>query len=645
MRCSRTPVITLLAAAVLAPAAPAAAQQPVAPSTVFTDGRIDAPTSAALPDGRVALAWTNTLGSGDTTLGVVRPAGQLAPTTPQVLGTGAAAEDLRLLPGGPPSSPLLTVLHAGAEQTVQTLRLDRDAFSTPVSPLGVDAKGRYPSAARCPNGTTAFAYQRTVSLAPATYAVHSWRGDDVGRRGAAGVTGDDSSDFDQAPIVTCDRNEQPLLAYADDPDAASPVAGDRLIVRPLDGGPLLLDRTTAGGGYASTPDARFAPDGRLWILWTEAIGGSSTIYVATRAPGDDGPVSISTLATNKEASALFFDPSGNTHVVLVDPFDVEWTVRTSAPGTGTFGGAVQLPAAGGASGRVITGHPDGRPRLLSIANEGPNRAYRLLGIPPAGSGSGSSPVILRASGGATFSYLPSGDLFAAAADDHGGGQRLLEGGLDSGAPPRLDDLDVPALAAPGVPTRLRVRASDPLGLSAFSWKVDGHTLTEQDTAHIFTEPGTYAVEVRAVDRAGNLSELTRTVRVLNPDAVTIPHVIAPTPSTVRDTTAPKLRSGVATRGRKGKAKQKVTVKFSADETVAADVELIGTFKRGKAKGTLILKATRVATLNPNTARTLALGIPKGLDKSVVKRKLLVRLTLTDLFGNRTQKSVAVKLAK
>lgn len=643
---SRPAVLPLAALALLAGPGSALAAEPTAvePRVAYTDSRIELPVSAALPDGRVALAWTNSATNGDSTLGLVRPAGGVLPTAPQVLGTGVAAEDLRLLGDGPANNPLLTSFQAGDSQTVVTMRLGKDSFATPTPVLGLEARGRYPTSARCPDGSTVFGYQRTNS-SPTSYTVHSWRADALGRQTVIGATGVDSPDADQAPVVTCDRTDTPLLAYGADPDGAASLEGEELIVRALDGGAPILQRETAPGGYASTPDARLAPDGRMWSAWTEGVGGSSTVYVATRAPGSNAAPTVTALDTDMEISRLFFDPAGNTHLVLVDPHTLEWTVRTAAPGSSTFAGSVQLPEATGSSGRVLTGHPDGRPRLM-LTRGGPNGTtdYHLLGIAPAGSGNSLSPRILRVNGDASFSWLPTGDLFAAGVQESGpNSAQLIEGGLDGGEP-TLADLDVPPVAVPAVPTRMRVKASDPLGLRDFSFEVDGEKYTEQDIAHTFTHPGTYDITVTAVDRAGNVAVLTRSIRVLDPVQV----IVQPEPEIViapREVKAPTLLRAAASRGSKGKAKQKVTIKFGVDETVAADVELIGSFKKGKSKATLVLKATRVEGIRAGTARPIALGIPKGLDKVVVKGKLLVRITLTDLAGNRTQKSIAVKTVK
>lgn len=82
--------------------------------------------------------------------------------------------------------------------------------------------------------------------------------------------------------------------------------------------------------------------------------------------------------------------------------------------------------------------------------------------------------------------------------------------------------------------------------------------------------------------------------------------------------------------------------MTSSEAAAADLELIGTLKRGKEKGTLVLRSARVGGVAAGKQQAVALKIPKSLGK-LVGSKLSVRVTLTDAAGNRTVTTAPVKV--
>lgn len=644
-------------------AEPASALVPVPTRTVLEVNRIDSPTSAALPDGRLLLGWTNGTNSGDTTNAQVRPSGGVLPPTFQTLRTGGSSESLRFVPGGPVESPVITTFQEPDSRSPFNAKLDGDTFTTQTPILsGTFSTGRFPSYTRCPDQTTAFAYQFTGTGTPQLYTAVARLADAKGAVGATSFVGIGSPDSFQDPTVTCDQNV-PLFAYANDRDGDAGPQGKRLQVRQLSlGGPAVLDRMTADGVNASAPEARVAPNGRLWIVWTEfPNAGTPTTYFSTRAPGATGAATApAVLDATGQTESLFFDAAGNTHVLVENRTmgSASYGIRTAAPGASTFGPVQELLPPASQTAELLTGHPDGNPRLLVIkrgsapTNE---RSYELRGIPQAGSGSDATPVGFVHNGFRTASFLPSGDLFMAGSHEVAPQRvELREGGLDTGAPPTLTGVQVPSVAAPGEAIALAIDARDPLGLSTFAWTVDGQTLSDQDTSFTFPRPGTYVVTARAVDRAGNASELTRTVRVLDPAAVSpgtaeFADAVAArggvlTPAPAPDTTAPTLTKATAIRGRRGKAKGKITVSLSGSEVAAADLELVGTLKRGKQNGRLILKSARIGALAAGAATRATLTVPTSLSR-LVANKLSVRVTLTDSAGNRSVKTVPVTTAK
>jgi len=483
--------------------------------------------------------------------------------------------------------------------------------------------------------------------------------DGAGRLAGGSYNGPLALDPYQDNKVTCDLSNLPLWSYTVDTDDTGTADTLHLRVRDIKPGGTgaLLDRTLALGVSSSGIDARVARDGRAWLVWSEYTGSTGVTYVATRAPGASGLAAAPTVLDASGADAqLFFDAAGNTHVFLQhpgatpsDPYT--YGVRTAPLGSGSFGPEQPISVPANSYPQLLLGTPDGNPRLLLSASTGaPSylNTYAIEGIPSAGSNEPLTQIGMTPSTYAAFTYLPSGDLLSIGAhtidSDHA---ELYEGGLDTGSPPTLDNLAVPGLAAPNVPTPLSVDASDPLGLSSFSWTVDGHTLSDQHTSYVFPAAGSYVVKARAVDRAGNATELSRTIRVLDPAAVT--------PGTPEFNTAvlavggsldrtPPSFTATATRGKTGKTAKSVAVTVKPNEVVAADVELIGSLKRGGQKGTLVLKSAHLAKISAGSSQTLSLAIPPSL-AALVGNKLSARITLTDLAGNHAQKLVTVTRSK
>lgn len=662
------PACAVIAMAVLGGAiAPAvgSAATPVTPRVVLESPRIATVSSAALPDGRVLVAWDSGLSTGDTLSAAVRPAGGVLPARPQVLRRNQTTEHLAFLPGGPADQPVLLSFQDTEQTTPHQILLDGDHFATQFAILrgGPSARGRFPSYARCPDGTTAFSYQLSYDTTPGTPATFDSQGflADAGGRLAPGTlsaTGP-NKDYYQEPRITCDRTELPLLSVASDPDGQGTVSGERLRVVPLRGPATpLLERNLPPGASANSPEARVAPDGRVWILWTEPNAGSLVTYIATRDPGATGPVTTpAVLDASGKASTLFFGAGGSAHVLIRHTGaggTLRYGIRTVVPGptSDSFGPEEPLVPEGKHSVRLLTDHPDGRPRLLVVSRDADNVAsFAVQGIPQAGSTEPLTSLGFQVDGSFTTSYLPSGDLFIAGREQLTPTQyELREGGLDTGAPPTLTNVTVPGTAVPGEPTALSIDARDPLGLSAFTWTVDGRTITDEDTTHTFAAPGTYVATAKAVDRTGATTELSRTIRVLDPAAVTPgteafrEAVTGAGGAVAVDRAAPALSRASAVRGRKGKAASSVAVQVSPSEAVALDLELVGTLKRGGAKGQLVLKSTRVASAPAGTTAKASLKVPAALTR-LVSGKLSVRITATDASGNRTQRTVAVTRAK
>lgn len=663
----------VVAGALVAAAAPAsAALSSVPPRGTYETNRIDSPEAAALPDGRVVVGWFNGTNNGDTTLAMIRPAGGLLPMVPQVLRTGYSGEDFSFTRGGPANDPVLITWQDGDSRTPFRVKLDGLQLTTQ-TPIfsGTYGTGRFPRYVRCPDGSTVFSYQFTNTGPPASYTSSARFANADGSFNGGSFGSASTPDYYQDPTVTCDRGV-PLFATAiaaDDQQGA--VAPEQLRVQHIGpgGGTLLNTPTKAPHAYAGAPDARVAPDGRVWIKWSESPVNPSSdtkTYLTTRAPGATGALPVPASPFFTEANAyvgdFFFDAAGNTHLLISreSASGTSYAIRTAPAGSATFGPEQPLLPAGEHYVRLLTDHPDGNPRLLVI-KQGPapdyKSAYELRGIPQAGSGDSVTPISFDGVGFPSATFLPAGDLFIVGVEEPTPTTaRLVEGGLDTGVPPTIDAIKVPGLAGAGEPTDISVDARDPLGLGSFSWTVTGGalpapiTLGTQHATIPALQPGTYEVKARAVDRVGAATEVTRALRVLDPAAVTpgttdFSDAVARGGGAVSiDRTPPGVTKLTATRGRSGKAKRTVTMSVTVDEGAAADVEALGTLKKGKARGTLILASRAIRQLAAGKATELKFAVPASLAK-LVKDKLSLRVTVTDLAGNRTQQTVAVKVAK
>lgn len=620
---------------------------------------MDEPTVAALPDGRALVGWRNGNNNGDAANVIVRPAGGVLPATYQPLQRGYAPRQLGFLRGGPASNPVLTWFDEGNERRPFLSRLEGDRLTTPsdVFSPGSKIEGQDLSYARCPDRSTVLGFQFThnPNTARRTYSAYAALGDENGALAdPLPKVFSTSLDSGQKPTVTCDRNISPIVAYVNDHDGIDTVCGDQITVRNVRvEDEVLLNRTLPPGTEAFGVDARIAPNGRLWIMWNETQGKETKTWVATRPPGKAGPVGPPTvLDASGYTETLFFGAGGTTHVLVYERRSDERVrigVRTAAAGADTFGQPDWLVDYDLQLASVITDHPDGLPRLFirRLTNvKTDESSFAVQGIVAAGSTEAYTPLnfSLR-EGPAAATYLPSGDLFVAGGTRVGADRVLLrEGGLDTGAPPSLDPVSVTGTVLPGEPTTLSARAFDPLGLASFTWTVDGKTYTDQQVTHTFATPGTYVATVRAIDRAGNASEVTRTIRVTEPATPTGGEVNGGT----TDRIAPRLSAVSATRGRRGAAARTVTLKLTPNEAVAVDFELLGKTqakpKGGRRQRQVVLRSGRVAKAAAGKPATAKLKLPVRLPRGTTGA-FTVRVTVTDFAGNRTVRSVAVKRAK
>lgn len=635
-------ISTALLALSATAAAPAAADAltPVDPKVAFSANRIDSPSLTTLPDGRALVGWTNGTNSGDTAFAAVRPAGDvLGP--PQVIGNGYSHEDVRFTGG---DHQPLAYYNDGLSSEPRLLRLEGSTFAGPGPFFTINAPGRFPSLARCDDGGLVVAYQTGRA---GEYRVVSKYLNPAGVSNVTYSTGPTPDPF-MKPIASCPGNV-PFVGHAyDDPDDAGPETGRVRLLQLGTSGGYAINRTLADGARGSSPVARVAPDGRAWATWSESAGTTYSAKVATRAAGGtafDAPVD---LGANTDSGVMSFTPDGRGHLLVYQYTPGSDTIATAhrsvAPGAAALDPAstpVGTPSED--APRLLEGHPDGRPRLLIRRDD----RQVLRGLPQAGTTEPETDILRGLDFGAA-AWMPSGDLLTVGVRRGAAGEphELVEGGLDTGAPPVFGAVRVPSRVVLGEAVELAADATDALGVADVRWIVGGTTLSGAKVSHAFATPGLQAVTVRATDRAGNVTETTRTVAVIDPN----PPVVTPAPGTtpvpgaarpvpVLDTRAPKV-SGSAKRGRRGTGARRVKVRVRVTETSAVDMEVRGRL-RGSRRGTLILASKRLQQVRGARTRTTTVTVPARLLR-LTRGSLKLRMIATDAAGNRRVRTMTVK---
>ncbi len=624
----------------------ARAYAPVSPQTIHTQNRVDDVRLATGGDGTVVATWENGTNNGDTGFAASRPAGTwFAPA--QVLKYGYSPN---LVPfGGGPAGTRPVVLQSDFDLGDISLRLfDGTAFGAGHGQFSGFGATESTDAARCPDGDLVVLGRPTTTTPSLSQSIVRY----ILRADLSAGTPPGSFATTSIPRrwewtdVTCDKDGLSLYGSIDDG-----VTPSQLLVAPALGGLPIVNRTAAAGHSIYGAEMRVMPDGRVWVLWAEyPTTGSPVIYAATRAPGASGaagaPVNITGTATELAGTAI--DAAGRLQVLLArqpvpgEGMPVAYDLRTADPGSATLGAPVEIQPVGQHDASLLSGHPDGAPRLL--VTDWATGTVSIRGIPQAGS-SDPATVLPGSSAGEdapqAFTWGPSGDLFTGTAAKRA--ENVIDvriGGLDTGAPPTLDAVSVPGVAVAGTPLPVSASAADGFGVARVAWTVDGAEVASgQSAAPVIAAPGTKTVTVTATDFAGHSTSATRTVRVIDPNPPVV--TVQPQPLPVVDRRAPRVRAS-ATRARRGKAARYARVSVRLDEKAAVNLELIGSLRRGKQRGTLILRSSRIKSLSANRSRVVKLTIPASLAKLVYRGKLQVRVIATDAAGNRRTATVTVK---
>jgi len=492
-----------------------------------------------------------------------------------------------------------------------------------------------------PNGMTAFACSSESGAAPNNDFVR------FGEFGPASETIGAATTLSGAGID--DNFLQPQVAVGADgtlavawyqEDATSGKNKVQVAVRPAGVTSFEATKTLV---EATNPDEDFLDD-------VEVLSDGTVLVLVSREPGLElysrppGPGSAWSAAQPLLADDAFgllaADPAGRvtlaaTHSAggMGEPRTI--AVATRPPG-GSFGAFTPV-ASGDVFARVLEAAPDGT-TFLGWGDFGATSVAVRGALAPPG-GAFGPPVTITADASQFDAALdPAGNVLAAwqqevAADD----ERLLVGGIDSGAPPTFGAVDVPSAALVGVPVTLSASARDWSGLREIRWYLPGGTVLKGATVtHAFATAGTATVQVTAVDRAGNEATVSREVRVVAEEATpTAKPTGTATVTPSLDRRKPKL--GLKTLGKLKLAKflHGVRVRISVDEPSRVEVALLARARSAQisAAQNLILASRQLKGVSGK--RVVRLRPSRRLLGGARHFRVTLRVTAVDTAGNET----------
>lgn len=620
----------------------------------------------AFPDGRLALAWTHAVSRNGVGFALRRAGSPFAPADVQDL-TQVSSQVAGISPPTDTTPYRLFRLEGTS--------LVRHAL-TPALLDGGSRRtvGSFGSAAfaPCADGSSTLVTDTPPSAGSRTLKFERSTPAGLGSTSTGGTGLYDDDDFPRL-AVTCSGGRT-LVAHHRDTDLGAGVAPVLSVHDVTPGGsPVELIRIVppAGHDYGAVAVSRL-PDGRVWVAADrDAANDTYAVDLATQAPGDTLPV---TAVTDSIAGGDLRDQAVDGSGRLLTLYDAHpaGSMDDDDPGIPTMLSVepgstadVRTPIAAGADDRqrfLIEGHPDGRPRVATVFSDGTTQPddERVTVAGPAGvpGQAADAPVVVRppAAPGVfplqfVGAYLPSGDLVAAWQDGGNPAGRILEGGLDTGAPPSLGTVTAPGAVVAGEPVTLGSAPFDPLGVASSGWSVAGTTLDGPRVTTTFTTAGTQTVTAFAVDRAGNRAETTRTIRVLPADAVApAPPAAAPAPPpgvtpAAADRRAPRITLLSQSPTRLSRRATVLRMRLRADEATAVDLELVGRIRRGRERGTVIVGTARVARLARNRTVTVRLPVRRSIVRLLEGGRLQVRAIATDASGNRRTRTVTVRRAR
>jgi hypothetical protein len=449
--------------------------------------------------------------------------------------------------------------------------------------------------------------------------------------------------------------------------------------------------TTAVGDDFIQPRIAVGADGTIAAAWKREKGASSSVEVRLRTPADGtfGPLLTVDNAAPQEMRVydVVVDPSGAVSVIYNAGDAVKAAHR---PAGGSFGTPVTLAPKGYLAS--LNTRPDGTGVALWLVEDEANDVETLMmaersadgSFGPArevardeaiydpgvsfGSGTdyaihfgqergstrrgmiarnGAAPVEVAPQVDSIVAAIEPGGNVAALWDTHlgGGRYRVQTGGLDNGSAPVPGAVRVPESANIRETAHFSAAASDWSGIASYEWSFgDGTTATGASVEHTYSATGYKTVELRVTDRAGNVTTERRELFVHDPTQRI--HVLPPGGPDVE----PDRQAPAATLKAPKKVKLKaflkgVKITVSANESVDAEAELLGTARGAKLAGSRynVVLAERAST-GRGREHALALKPNRRLVGRAKKLNVQLRVRVTDAAGNRrtVTQTIAVK---
>jgi hypothetical protein len=278
----------------------------------------------------------------------------------------------------------------------------------------------------------------------------------------------------------------------------------------------LIEVPTAGGGEAQVDGLAVTANGTAIVLVSTSTEG---LLAYVRPSG--GAFTATKLSPGKAGGAIGVDAAGNA-IVLVESgsgptASIQYAVR---PPGGSFAAPQDVVPTGSAAEAGLDVAPDGTAfaELFHTGSQPVDVAVR----PPNGSFGAPLQVAPASASFASFAVTPTDDLLATWTSDTDGDHTrdtVFVGGLDSGTPPQLAAVDVPAATVTGTQATFSAQASDTMGVRGVHWDFgDGSSADGASVSHAYTSAGVFTVTVIATDRAGNTGSLSRAITVIGPPA-------------------------------------------------------------------------------------------------------------------------------
>jgi hypothetical protein len=625
------PVTAAIFVSLLMASGAAAAPGPVEPTQVQRGESIYSPVVGVAPDGSGEIVFRETLTStSPDRLGAVARGtdGSYGPLQ-QLTRTHNAESPPRLLFGeGGALFAAWGIATTGAHAE-WARRSSNGLFGAPEE-LG--NCGRFVSYATLPSGSIAVACSAESGTAPNDDVV------DFGELGpgaeffstSVGLSGSGIDDNFLQPQTAVGADGTLVVGWYQK-DATSGKNKAQIRVRPAGSANFEPTKTLV---EASNPDedglndVAVLPDGTVLALVSRYPG----LELYTRPPGIgttwSGP---QTLFNDYAGGTIATDAAGRatmvvTHGPPMESSALQVAVASRPPG-GEFG-----PFTTVASGHVFSGAleslPDGTTFLSWSDYSGSSATVYGAFAPPGGSL--GPPITIATNVSSISSALdPAGDVLAAWNERVGThDERMMVGGIDSGAPPSFQSVDVPATVLAGAPATLSASAADWSGLREVRWELPGGTVLNGATvSNTFAAPGTATVKVTAVDRAGNAATTSREIRVVG----------EATETKAEDHAKPKL----TLKKLRGKLKLKdflrgVSAQLVVNERSRVDAELLANARSAQisaAKSNLILASQQLK--NVSGKRVIRLRPNRRLLGGAKKFKVTLRVSAVDAAGNET----------